>query len=46
MTSISILKSSQRDGIFHEIDMEKLFSNIQDVLTWKFIILERNFITN
>jgi len=32
MTSISILKSSQRDGIFHEIDMDKLFSNIQNVL--------------
>jgi pleckstrin domain-containing family G protein 5 len=44
MTSISILKSSQRDGIFHDIDMEKLFSNIQDVLNgnllfWKEILL-------
>jgi hypothetical protein len=44
MTSISILKSSQREGIFHDIDMEKLFSNIQDVLQgnllfWKEILL-------
>ncbi|CAF3708814.1 unnamed protein product [Adineta steineri] len=44
MTSISILKSSQRDGIFNDIDMEKLFSNIQDVLHgnllfWKEILL-------
>ncbi|CAF0977659.1 unnamed protein product [Rotaria sordida] len=44
MTSISILKSSQRDGIFHDIDMDKLFSNIQDVLHgnllfWKEILL-------
>ncbi len=44
MTSISILKSSQRDGIFNDIDMEKLFSNIQEVLQgnllfWKEILL-------
>ncbi|CAF4495249.1 unnamed protein product [Rotaria sp. Silwood1] len=44
MTSISILKSSQRDGIFNDIDMDKLFSNIQDVLHgnllfWKEILL-------
>jgi hypothetical protein len=44
MTSVSILKSSERDGIFHDIDMEKLFSNIQDVLQgnflfWKEILL-------
>ena len=45
MTSISILKSSQREGIFHDLDMEKLFSNIQDVLHseillfWKDILL-------
>ena len=44
MTSISILKSSQREGIFNDIDTEKLFSNIQDVLQgnvlfWKEILL-------
>ena len=44
MTSISILKSSERDGIFQDIEMEKLFSNIQDVLQgnlffWKDILL-------
>ncbi|CAF2723674.1 unnamed protein product [Rotaria sp. Silwood2] len=44
MTSINILKSSQRDGIFNDIDMDKLFSNIQDVLHgnllfWKEILL-------
>jgi len=44
MTSVSILKSSQRDGIFNDIDMEKLFSNIQEVLQgnllfWKEILL-------
>ena len=44
MTSVSILKSSERDGIFQEIDMEKLFSNIQEVLQgnllfWKEILL-------
>lgn len=44
MTSITILKSSERDGIFQDIDMEKLFSNIQDVLQgnllfWKEILL-------
>ena len=44
MTSICILKSSQHDGIFNDIDMDKLFSNIQDVLHgnllfWKEILL-------
>ena len=44
MTSVSILKSSQREGIFNDIDMEKLFSNIQEVLHgnllfWKEILL-------
>lgn len=44
MTSISLLKSTQRDGIFYDMDMEKLFSNIQDVLQgnllfWKEILL-------
>ncbi|CAF2015869.1 unnamed protein product [Rotaria magnacalcarata] len=44
MTSINILKSSQRDGIFNDIDMDKLFSNIKDVLEgnllfWKEILL-------
>ncbi|CAM4965944.1 unnamed protein product [Rotaria socialis] len=44
MTSINILKSSQRDGIFNDIDMDKLFSNIKDVLDgnllfWKEILL-------
>ena len=44
MTSVKILKSSERDGIFNDIDMEKLFSNIQDViegnlLFWKTILL-------
>lgn len=44
MTSVSILKSSQREGIFTDIDMDKLFSNIQDVLHgnllfWKEILL-------
>jgi hypothetical protein len=44
MTSVSILKSSQRDGLFNDIDMEKLFSNIQEVLHdnilfWKEILL-------
>ena len=44
MTSVSILKSSERDGIFNDIDMDKLFSNIQDViegnlLFWKVILL-------
>nr|ACI90358.1 pleckstrin homology domain containing family G-like protein [Philodina roseola] len=44
MTSVKILKSSERDGIFNEIDMDKLFSNIQDViegnlLFWKNILL-------
>jgi pleckstrin homology domain-containing family G member 5 len=44
MTSVNILKSSERDSIFHDIDMERLFSNIQDViqgnlLFWKEILL-------
>lgn len=44
MTSVMILKSSQRDGLLTDIDMEKLFSNIQDVLKanltfWKEILL-------
>jgi pleckstrin domain-containing family G protein 5 len=44
MTSVMILKSSQRDGLLNDIDMEKLFSNIQDVLNanllfWKDILL-------
>ena len=44
MTSVSILKSSDRDGIFHDIDMDRLFSNIQEVidgnlLFWKAILL-------
>lgn len=44
MTSVNILKSSDRDGIFNDIDMDKLFSNIQDViegnlLFWKNILL-------
>ena len=44
MTSVMILKSSQRDGLLNDIDMEKLFSNIQDVLKanltfWKEILL-------
>lgn len=44
MSSISILKSSERDSIFSEIDMEKLFSNIQDVIRgnfffWKDVLL-------
>ncbi len=44
MTSVMILKSSQRDGLLNDIDMEKLFSNIQDVLNanllfWKEILL-------
>lgn len=44
MTSVMILKSSQRDGLFNDIDMDKLFSNIQDVLNanlsfWKDILL-------
>ena len=43
MTSINILKSCQRDEIFNDIDMNKLFSNIQDVvygnlLFWKEIL--------
>ncbi|CAF5224178.1 unnamed protein product, partial [Rotaria magnacalcarata] len=32
MTSVMILKSSQRDGLLNDIEMEKLFSNIKDVL--------------
>ncbi len=44
MASVMILKSSQRDGLLNDIDMEKLFSNIQDVLHgnllfWKEILL-------
>jgi len=44
MASVMILKSSQRDGLLNDIDMEKLFSNIQDVLNanllfWKDILL-------
>jgi pleckstrin domain-containing family G protein 5 len=44
MTSVMILKSSQRDGLLNDIDMDKLFSNIQDVLNanlsfWKEILL-------
>lgn len=44
MTSVMILKSSQRDGLLNDIEMEKLFSNIQDVLNanlsfWKEILL-------
>lgn len=44
MTSVMILKSSQRDGLLNDIDMIKLFSNIQDVLNanllfWKDILL-------
>ncbi|CAF3469720.1 unnamed protein product [Rotaria sp. Silwood1] len=44
MTSVMILKSSQRDGLLNDIDMDKLFSNIQDVLNanlsfWKDILL-------
>ena len=44
MTSVMILKSSQRDGLLTDIDMDKLFSNIQDVLNanlifWKEILL-------
>lgn len=44
MTSVMILKSSLRDGLLNDIDMEKLFSNIQDVLNanlafWKEILL-------
>ena len=44
MTSVRILKSSDRDGIFHDIDMDRLFSNIQEViegnlLFWKAILL-------
>ena len=44
MTSISILKSSERDTIFNDIDMDKLFSNIQQVIEgnlrfWKDILL-------
>ncbi|UJR36019.1 hypothetical protein I4U23_028758 [Adineta vaga] len=44
MTSVMILKSSQRDGLLNDIDMDKLFSNIQDVLKanltfWKDILL-------
>ena len=44
MTSVMILKSSQRDGLLNDIDLEKLFSNIQDVLNanllfWKDILL-------
>ncbi|CAF4393613.1 unnamed protein product, partial [Rotaria magnacalcarata] len=39
-----ILKSSQRDGLLNDIEMEKLFSNIKDVLNanlsfWKEILL-------
>ncbi|CAF1964062.1 unnamed protein product [Rotaria magnacalcarata] len=44
MTSVMILKSSQRDGLLNDIEMEKLFSNIKDVLNanlsfWKEILL-------
>jgi len=44
MTSVMILKSSQRDGLLNDIDMERLFSNIQDVLNanlifWKEVLL-------
>ncbi|CAF3057123.1 unnamed protein product [Rotaria sp. Silwood2] len=44
MTSVMILKSSQRGGLLNDIDMDKLFSNIQDVLNanlsfWKDILL-------
>ena len=44
MTSVMILKSSLRDGLLTDIDMEKLFSNIQDVLNanlvfWKDVLL-------
>jgi hypothetical protein len=44
MASVMILKSSLRDGLLNDIDMEKLFSNIQDVLNanlvfWKDILL-------
>jgi pleckstrin domain-containing family G protein 5 len=44
MTSVMILKSSQRDGLLNDIDMDKLFSNIQDVLKanllfWKDVLL-------
>ena len=44
MKTIMILKSSQRDGLLNDIDIEKLFSNIQDVLNanlsfWKDVLL-------
>ena len=44
MTSVMILKSSLRDGLLTDIDMDKLFSNIQDVLNanlvfWKDVLL-------
>ncbi|CAF0943351.1 unnamed protein product [Adineta steineri] len=44
MTSVMILKSHQRDGLLNDIDMDKLFSNIQEVLKanlsfWKDILL-------
>jgi pleckstrin homology domain-containing family G member 5 len=44
MTSVLVFKSSLRDGLLTDIDTEKLFSNIQDVLNsnlsfWKEILL-------
>jgi hypothetical protein len=44
MTSVSILKSSQREGIFHDIDMEKLFSNIQQVLHGNLLFWKENLL--
>ena len=44
MTSVSILKSSQREGIFHDIDMDKLFSNIQEVLQGNLLFWKENFL--